>query len=100
MHTLFAWDWDLSILAEPPRAVCAALSGAVRLGWLMLCRGRLAKAWRDNLWHVQEALTSSYFQVNAHGKLLGGCPCCVLPQKQCNTRFECSLTTFLYQSSR
>ncbi|KAL0051080.1 hypothetical protein WJX82_001507 [Trebouxia sp. C0006] len=42
-----------------------ALKGMIRLGWLLLCRARLSRAWRANLKHTQQALMTGSFEVSA-----------------------------------
>ncbi len=42
-----------------------ALKGMIRLGWLLLCRARLSRAWRANLKHTQQALMAGSFEVSS-----------------------------------
>ena len=41
-----------------------ALKGIIRLGWLLLCRARLSRAWRAILKHTQQALMTGSFEVS------------------------------------
>ncbi|KAL0026054.1 hypothetical protein WJX79_005633 [Trebouxia sp. C0005] len=47
------------------QAASEALKGIIRLGWLLLCRARLSRAWRGNLKHTQQALMAGSFEVSA-----------------------------------
>ena len=43
-----------------------ALKGMIRLGWLLLCRARLSRAWQANLKHTQQALMTGSFEVSSY----------------------------------
>ncbi len=48
------------------QTVSEALKGMIRLGWLLLCRARLSRAWRANLKHTQQAMMTGSFEVSSY----------------------------------
>ena len=70
------------------QAASEALKGIIRLGWLLLCRARLSRAWRGNLKHTQQALMAGRFEVRS-------CLCWSAELKLTETVSEASLSGML-----
>lgn len=51
--------------AEPTQTAVGALKGVFQLGWLLLCRTQLTKAWQANFGHAQLALETGSSGVSA-----------------------------------
>ena len=43
-----------------------AMKGMIRLGWLLLCRARLSRAWQSDLKHTQQAMMTGSFEVRSY----------------------------------
>ena len=52
-------------MSQMSQLASEALKGVIRLGWLLLCRARLSRAWRANLKHTQQALMTGSFEVSS-----------------------------------
>ncbi|DBA81543.1 TPA: hypothetical protein ACH3X1_007317 [Trebouxia sp. C0004] len=71
LETNQAWESQGVESLDMSQTASEALKGMIKLGWLLLCRARLSRAWQANLKHTQQALMTGSFEVSAQEQACG-----------------------------